>query len=67
LLWPRGRQLGSDEAPEGVAGELEAVQAHRVEPAGEPVAELCGSHRMAEAGQIDDVHAPPGGQLAEHR
>ena len=32
-------QLGSDKATEGVAGELEVVQARRVEPAGQPFAQ----------------------------
>jgi hypothetical protein len=66
LLESRSRQLGRDKATERVAGELDVVQAHRVEPAGQPFAQLRGANRVAEAWKIDHVHAPPSGQQPEH-
>jgi hypothetical protein len=50
-----------------VAGELELIQAHHVEPAAEPVAQLFGAHRMAQPWKIDHVYSPPTAQLLEHR
>jgi hypothetical protein len=67
LLPSRGRQFGSDKATEGVAGELDTIQARRVEPAGQPFAQKRGPHRMAEAWKIHYVHAPSRGQRLEHR
>jgi hypothetical protein len=67
LLPSRTRQFGSDKATEGVAGELEIIQARRVEPAGQPSAQKRGPHRMAEAWKIHQVNAPSRGQLPEHR
>jgi hypothetical protein len=49
-----------------MAGELEAVKTDRVEPAGEPFAQLWSAHRIAEARKIDDVHPAPGAQQLEH-
>jgi hypothetical protein len=66
LLSSRSRQFGGDKATEGVAGELDLVQARRVEPTGEPFAQKCGAHRMAEVWKVHYVHAPPSGQLPEH-
>ena len=67
LLEACSRQLGRDKATERVAGELDVAEAHRVEPAAQPFAQLFGPHQVAEAWKIDDVHAPPSGQLPEHR
>ena len=67
MLPSRSRQFGSDKATEGVAGELELVQARRVEPAVQPFAQKRGPHRMAEAWKIHYVHAPSRGQRPEHR
>jgi hypothetical protein len=50
-----------------VAGELDAFEADGVEPAGEPLAQLGGAHRIAEARKIDDVSATPGPQQLEYR
>jgi hypothetical protein len=67
LLESRRRELRRDETTERVAGELHAVQAHRVEPAGEPFAQLFGAHKVAEAWEIEYVHVPPSGEQPEHR
>ena len=67
MLPSRSRQFGSDKATEGVAGELEIIQAGRVEPTSQPFAQKRGPHRLAEAWQIHYVHAPSLGQRPEHR
>jgi hypothetical protein len=67
LLPSRSRQFGSDKATEGVAGELEIIQARRVEPAGQPSAQKRGLHGMAEAWKTHYVHAPSRSQRPEHR
>jgi len=67
LLPSRSREFGSDKATEGVAGELEIIQARRVEPAGQPFAQKRGPHRLAEAWKIHYVHAPSRCQRPEHR
>ena len=67
MLPSRSRQFGSDKATEGVAGELEIIQAGRVEPAGQPSAQKRGLHRMTEAWKTHYVHAPSRSQRPEHR
>jgi hypothetical protein len=67
LLESRSRELGRDETTERVAGELHAVQAHCVQPAGQPFAQLFGAHQVAEAREVEYVHAPASGEQPEHR
>jgi len=67
LLRSPSRELGGDKATERVADDLDVIQARRVEPAGQPIAQLCGAHRRAEPRKIDDVHAPVSCQAPEHR
>jgi hypothetical protein len=48
-----------DEPAQRVAGEIDTLEAGRIEPVFEPRTEICSSESAAEPGQIDQVNPVP--------
>lgn len=61
----RGGELRRGKPAERVPGDVCAVELGRVEPAGEPVAELVRTREAPQRGQVDDVEPPVGRKRLE--